>query len=128
VHQRPLTVQGPEGQDERVLVIVPRRADRAMHPPGGRYPLVVALHGRGEADKGPRRGVLGFSVDYRLPVAYGALFRGELRRADYGGFVREAHLEAVNAALARAPFAPPVVVAPYVPRGLLAEGGEEARA
>ncbi len=127
VHQRHLTVPGPDGAPQRVLVIVPRRADRAMHPPGARYPLVIALHGRGEAAKGVERGLLGWSVDYRLPIAYGALVRGMLRRADYGGFVRDAHLEAANAELARSPFRPPAVVTPYVPDGLLEPRAEEAR-
>ncbi|MBC7172968.1 MAG: esterase [Polyangiaceae bacterium] len=99
-----------------------------MNPPGGRYPIVVALHGRGEAAKGPERGLLGFSVDYRLPTAFGALARGELRRADYGGLVRDSHLEAANAELARTPFRPTAIVTPYVPLGLLEQGADEARA
>jgi hypothetical protein len=128
VHQRLLSLQGPDGSSQRVLVTVPRQPGYAMHPPGERYALVVALHGRGEARKGPDRGVLGWNVDYRLPVAYGALIRGQLRRADYGGFVRDAHLEAVNAELIRRPFEAPAVVTPYVPDGLLQPGAEEARA
>ncbi len=128
VHQRHLTVPGPDGAPQRVLVIVPRRADRAMSPPGARYALVVALHGLGEAQKAPERGLLGWSVDYHLPTAYGALARGVLRRADYGNSVNDAHLEAVNAELARAPFRPPAVVTPYVPPGLLRPGAGEARA
>jgi hypothetical protein len=128
VHQRYVAVRGPDGERQRVLVTLPRQPGRAMHPPGARYALVVALHGLGEARKGPDRGVLGFSVDYRLPTAYGALLRGTLRRADYGGFVRDAHLEAVNAELARQPFEAPAVVTPYVPPGLLQPGAEEARA
>lgn len=127
VHQRHVTVPGPDGEPQRVLVIIPRLADRSMNPPGARYPLVVALHGRREASKGVERGLLGFSVDYRLPTAYGALVRGSLRRADYGGFVRDAHLEAVNAELARSPFRPPAVITPYVPDGLLGPGDEEDR-
>ncbi len=128
VHQRPLSVPGPDGTPQRVLVTIPRQPGRAMHPQGARYAFVVALHGRGEARKGPERGVLGWNVDYRLPTAYGALLRGELRRADYGGFVRDAHLEAVNAELARQPFEAPAVVTPYVPDGLLEPGAEDARA
>jgi iron(III)-salmochelin esterase len=128
VHQRHVLVTGPDGEPQRVLVIVPRRADRAMHPEGARYSLLVALHGAAEAGKGPDRGLLGWSVDYRLPTAFGALARGSLRRADYGGFVRNGHLDAANAELARTPFQPPVVVTPYVPRGLLAAGAEAARA
>ncbi|HJL29804.1 MAG TPA: hypothetical protein RMI62_12085, partial [Polyangiaceae bacterium LLY-WYZ-15_(1-7)] len=115
VHHRLLRVEQWDGEAGRVLLTYPRREDYADHPPGERYPLVVALHGLGEARKGTRLGPLGWAVDYALPDAFAALGRGRLTRGDYGGMVTDAHLAAVNEALGRAPFRGVAVVAPYTP-------------
>jgi predicted esterase len=119
VLQRQLVIEAPWGR-ERVLVITPRRpADRA-HPEVERWPILVALHGRGEAVRGRDRGFLAWSIDYRLPDAFGALRRGHLTVSDFGGLVRPARLAAIRAELARRPFAGLAVVCPYTP-DLIAE-------
>jgi enterochelin esterase-like enzyme len=115
VHRRFVRLPGPDGELERVLVEFPRREDGREHPPGERYPVVVALHGRGEAVKGRARGFLGWDTDYELPAAYGALARGRLTSTDYRGFVRPSQLDAANARLASRPFRGVIVVMPYTP-------------
>jgi iron(III)-salmochelin esterase len=115
VHERRMRVEGPKGDTQRVSVIFPFRNDRKDHPEGERYPLVVALHGRGESKKGPVRGPRGWVLDYGLPSAFGAFARGQVTREDYRGMVDPAHLAAVNAALKARAFAGAMVVTPYVP-------------
>lgn len=113
VHYRRLELEGPFGT-QRVLVTFPRRGDRLEHPPRERYPVVIALHGRGEA-RDPERGHLGWANLYRLPDAFAALLRGRVTAADYNRFVRETHLAYVNASLRARPFTGVMVVTPYVP-------------
>lgn len=116
VHFRELLVPARSGTGhERVMVTWPRRADGADHPPGERLPILVALHGRGETRGGIDAGILGWIVDYELPAAFGALGRGRLRRSDLGGYVRDEHLAARNAALASRAFGGVLVVTPYTP-------------
>lgn len=128
VHFRQIHVRGPDGTDRRVLVTFPRRADGREHPPHERLPLVIALHGQGEARRGPERGFLGWVTDYHLPDAFAALGRGVLTEADFQGFARAEHLAARNAALRAQPFRGVCVVTPYTP-DLMADppGGEELR-
>ena len=114
VHYRRLDVESPWGT-QRVLVTFPRLGGHREHPPGERYPIVVALHGRGEAQQGPERGYLGWTTRYGLPDHFGALMRGRLYASDYRGYVREAHLDAVNASLRERPFRGLMVVTPYIP-------------
>jgi predicted esterase len=114
VHHDHLRVETPWGA-QRVLVMYPRLPQGALHPPDRRWSVLVALHGMGESRRGPERGFLGWSVDYHLPDAFGALARGRLAAEDYGGFVRGEHLAAVNASLARRPFGGLMVVCPYTP-------------
>ncbi|MBX3270941.1 MAG: esterase [Sandaracinaceae bacterium] len=114
VHYRRLTVATSFGE-RNVLVTYPRRRDRREHPPGERYPVVIALHGQAEALAGPRRGHLGWSFLYRLPTAMSAVLRGRLTRADYQGHVRDEHLAYVNATLRARPFRGVAVVTPYMP-------------
>lgn len=126
VHDRHIGVEGPWGDSQRVLATFPRRADGRLRPPEGRYPMVVALHGAGEAARGAQRGALGWNVDYRLPTAYGALARGRLEPPDYGGFVTGRHLEVVNAGLRAVPFTGVMTITPYTPN-LLDEPVDGAR-
>ena len=114
VHYRHLTVATSFGE-RRVLVTYPRREDRQPHPPGERYPIVIALHGQGEALAGPNRGHLGWVLDYRLPTTFSALLRGRLSRSDYLGHVGDEHLEWTNAALRQQEFRGVAVVTPYMP-------------
>lgn len=115
VHFRRLGVEGPGGESQLVNVVFPRRPDRAMAPPEGRYALVVALHDLRGAERGPMKGPMIWSVNFELAVAFGAFGRGQLDRRDYNGFVTTDHLDAVNASLASSPFLAPVVACPYVP-------------
>lgn len=115
VHHRRLSVDGPDGETQTVALIFPRRADRAMAPPEGRYALIVALHDLRGVERGPQRGAMVFSVNFTVPLTYGALERGRLTRRDFSGFVTDAHLELLNAELSNSSFLPPVIVAPYLP-------------
>ena len=123
VHYRHFRVDGPDGESQRLVASIPRRRDREMNPPGERYPMLIALHGRGEAAQGERRGFLGWTVDYELAPAFGAMQR-IVRRQDYGGLVRDEHLATINAELRAKPFVGMIVVTPYTP-DLLAEGTTE---
>lgn len=114
VHYRHLSVATAFGI-RRVLVTYPRRVDRRPHPPGERYPIVIALHGRTEALQGPNRGYRAWATTYGLTTSFAALQRGRLSRRDYRGHVRASHLEYVNATLRSAHFRGLAVVTPYVP-------------
>lgn len=114
VTSRELTLPGLEpGVTETVWVGWPAAAS-------GPLPVLVALHGAGEARRGRGRGHLGWPHDYRLERAFVALLGGRLARSDYGELVEAAHLRARNRALRSRAFAGLVVVAPYTPN-LLAE-------
>jgi hypothetical protein len=83
--------------------------------PGGRFPVLFALHGRGEANKGPVEGVMGWPRDYALLRAIERLCAPPLTVADYEGFVDDARLTETNASLASTPWKGLVVVCPYLP-------------
>lgn len=111
---------GPRGQvkaetwtlagDGRAVVIVP-----AWRAPDEELPMLLALHGRGEALKGPALGVMGWPKDYALLRAIDRLCAPPLTTEDFEGFVEPARIEGHNAALAARPFAGLVVVCPYSP-------------
>jgi hypothetical protein len=122
VHTRYFRVTAYNGRSHKALAMFPRRIDRQDHPDGERYPLVVALHGRGEARRGPGRGYLGWRLDYGLPDAFGALDQDVVTKLAYRDFVTSEHLAAVNAELDERPFGGAMVVTPYVPD--LASGTE----
>jgi pimeloyl-ACP methyl ester carboxylesterase len=114
VESRELILPGVEpGGSETVWVGWPRGAS-------GPLPVVVALHGAGEARLGRGRGHWGWPRDYELEEAFAALLAAPLSAAAYRGLVDEAHLAARNRALAARAFGGLVVVAPYTPN-LLAE-------
>ncbi|MGE0785803.1 MAG: alpha/beta hydrolase [Sandaracinaceae bacterium] len=114
VHYRRLDLDSPWGP-QRVLITFPRRGDRLEHPAGQRYPVVVALHGRGEALQGPERGYLGWASRYGLADAFRTLQRGRVQLNDYRRFVRPQHLVYLNWSLRRRPFQGVMVVTPYTP-------------
>src|SRR5690349_2453887 len=74
VHQRRIEIEAPWGRVP-VWVGFPRRRDRRESPPGHRYPVLIAIHGRGESHS-PARGAQGWSMLYDLPAAFGVLMRG----------------------------------------------------
>jgi len=94
----------------RAVVVVPswRRADEKL-------PVLFALHGRGEAQKGPAEGALGWPRDYALLRAIDRLCAPPLTGDDYEGFFDPARLADTNASLATRPFQGLIVVCPYLP-------------
>jgi acetyl esterase/lipase len=80
-----------------------------------RYPLLVALHGRGEALKPPLEGSMGWARDYALVRAIARLASPPLTPNDYEGFVEPGALTLANESLSRAPFGGLVVVCPHLP-------------
>ncbi len=117
VESREIRLPSPWGE-ARVLVTHARH--RHAPAPTTRLPIVVALHGAGEARRGPERGYLGWTADYHLADAFGALGRGRLTAGDYGDMVRPEHLAARNRALRAQPFRDLIVVTPYT-RDLMGE-------
>jgi hypothetical protein len=82
---------------------------------GARFPMVVALHGRGEALKGPDRGAFGWPEDYALARAIQRICSPPLTLEDYEGFAEPAQLAKINAELAARPYAGLIVACPYLP-------------
>ncbi|HXX68037.1 MAG TPA: alpha/beta hydrolase-fold protein [Polyangiaceae bacterium] len=80
-----------------------------------RFPLVVALHGRGEALKDPAEGAMGWPRDYAMVRAIDRLRAPPLTRADFESFVDDARLAQTNASLKQAPFRGVVVACPWMP-------------
>jgi hypothetical protein len=103
--------RGPNGE---AVVIVPADGDGAA-PSSGRWPLVVALHGRGEALKPPRDGAMGWARDYALLRQISRVNNPPLGEDDVEGFVDQDRLDWYNRELAQRPFQGLVVLCPYVP-------------
>jgi hypothetical protein len=80
-----------------------------------RFPVVVALHGRGESVKAPAEGAMGWPRDYALVRAVDRLRAPPLRDADYEGFVDPARMAEANASLAARPFGGLIVACPWLP-------------
>ena len=103
--------RGPNGE---AVVILPSGGDRGASS-YGRWPLVVALHGRGEALKPPRDGAMGWVRDYGLVRRF--LASTTLRSArtmSRGSSIRTGSIT-YNRQLAQRPFRGLVVLCPYVP-------------
>ena len=94
----------------RAVVLVPSWAG-----PDDRFPVVVALHGRGEALKAPSEGALGWPRDYALVRAFDRMRAPPLRDADYEGLVEPGRMADTNAALATHAFGGLIVVCPWLP-------------
>jgi iron(III)-salmochelin esterase len=99
-----------EGMCTEVAIVVPSWAD-----PSGRFPILVALHGRGEAVKPPRVGALGWANDYGMLHAIERLCAPPLTDADYQGLSDPVRLATANKDLETRPFRGLVVVCPHVP-------------
>jgi hypothetical protein len=80
-----------------------------------RWPLVVALHGRGEALKSPPDGAMGWIHDYGLDHAITRVSNPPLGEDDVQGFVDPERLATYNRWLGARPFGGLVVVCPYLP-------------
>jgi enterochelin esterase-like enzyme len=96
------------GADRAVVLVPPAK-------PGQRFPVLVALHGRGEATRGAEAGAYGWVRDYRLPAQLDALGRGTLTKADFQSFVASARLDTMNASLATLPYEGLIIVCPHTP-------------
>jgi iron(III)-salmochelin esterase len=87
-------------------------------PPSGprdKFPVLVALHGRGEARKGPVLGALGWPRDYALTRAIKRLGAPPLTTEDFEGFVEPKRLAEHNKKLGTNPYKGLVVLCPYLP-------------
>ena len=82
---------------------------------GAGFPLLVALHGLGEAQKGREPGSWGWIRDYHLDRAMVRIRQGELTSADFQGFVDPKRLSRINRSLRKRPFRGVVVACPYTP-------------
>lgn len=80
-----------------------------------RLPVLVALHGLGEARKGLEGGAWGWVRDYGLAVAMERLRRPPLTAADFQGIYDAARVARINASLAERPFRGLLVACPYTP-------------
>ena len=114
---RELTWDYPESElgVMRVVISVPE------HAPSERLPVLVALHGRGEALKGPEAGARGWIDDYWLATMVERLHRPPLTLEDFRGFADEQRLSRLNASLAQKPYQGLIVVCPYTPDTLPAD-------
>jgi iron(III)-salmochelin esterase len=95
---------------EKALVILPR-----WGRPGEKFPVLVALHGRGESVRGVDAGARGWVRDYGIDRTIARLRSPPLTRDDFMGFVDDARLSRINASLLERPFRGLVVVCPWVP-------------
>jgi acetyl esterase/lipase len=94
----------------RVVVVVP-----SWGGADAKFPVVVALHGRGESTKTPAEGAMGWPRDYAMVRAFDRLRAPPLREKDYEGFVEPARMAATNASLAATPFGGVIVACPWLP-------------
>jgi hypothetical protein len=82
---------------------------------GERFPVLVALHGRGEAVRGVAVGARAWVSDYELGRTISRLRSPPLTRRDFQGFIAEERLARINASLEQRPFRGLVVACPWVP-------------
>jgi hypothetical protein len=101
---------GGSGGPQKALVIWP-----TWGAAGERFPLLVALHGRGESNHGLDVGAWGWVRDYWLDRTMARLRRPPLDRAALLGITSDEHLARLNGALAKQPFRGLVVACPYTP-------------
>jgi iron(III)-salmochelin esterase len=94
----------------RAAIVVP-----AWGGPDARYPVVMALHGRGESMKAPAEGAMGWPRDYALVGAFARVCAPPLSPEDLLGMVDPARLARENAELEARPFRGVIVACPYLP-------------
>jgi len=94
----------------RAVIVVP-----AWGGADARFPVLVALHGRGEARKPPAEGALGWPRDYALVRAISRVAAPPLTAADFEGFVDAPRLGTLNQRLHDRPFGGLIVACPYLP-------------
>lgn len=91
------------------------QAEHAVISKQGQGQVLVALHGRGEVDKGLQGGARGWRDDYALDRAIVRAGAPPLTRDDFLGFVSESRLQALNASLEAHPFVGLAVACPWAP-------------
>lgn len=96
------------GPSDRALVVYPEGAT-------GKLPVLIALHGRGEAVRGAEAGAYGWWRDYRLSGALAAMKRGRIVAEDLQGHVDLGRVPTLNRSLAARPYRGLVVVCPHAP-------------
>jgi hypothetical protein len=84
--------------------------------------VLIAMHGKGEAVRGPEVGAYGWLRDYKLSNAVAALRRGKLDNKDFLGFSLPERLAALNASLVQRPYRGVIVVCPHTPNILATPG------
>jgi iron(III)-salmochelin esterase len=94
----------------QVVVSIPRRASADI-----KLPVLVTMHGRGEAFKGPARGARGWVDDYWMPRAIDRISHPPLTPADLLRLADPIRLQRLNEALAQKPYRGLIVVCPYTP-------------
>jgi hypothetical protein len=83
--------------------------------PKERFPVLVALHGRGETRKGPDRWSRGWLDDYALGRAIERLGSPPLEPKDLESLVTKERLTTLNRALVETPYQGLVIACPYMP-------------
>ncbi len=91
------------------------QAEHAVISKQGQGQVLVALHGRGEVDKGLQGGARGWRDDYALDRAIVRAAAPPLTPDDFLGFVNDSRLGALNASLAAHPFVGLAVACPWAP-------------
>jgi iron(III)-salmochelin esterase len=99
-----------QGGPAEVLVLIPR-----VRAPGAKFPLLLPLHGRGEAVKGPKRGARGWAEDYQLLAALDRIRKPPITDADYQGFSEAKRLAELNAELSQRPHQGLAIACAYLP-------------
>ena len=93
-----------------------------------RLPVLVAMHGLGESEKGPERGARGWTDDYALDRALGRLAEPPLAASDLEKLASAARLATLNESLAAHPYRGLVIVTPYTPNILAGDRSLDAAA
>jgi iron(III)-salmochelin esterase len=115
---------GPDAPDgQRAFLLEPWGASDA--PPPASRPLLVALHGRGETERGLDVGANAWPNDYELDKLHRRLLTPPLTAHDLLDMTNDERLAKLNASLAAKPYAGIACACPYTPR-LLDESGKGA--
>jgi predicted esterase len=101
-------------QGERAMILAPWPEAGPPPDPAAR-PILVALHGRGEAGKGLDVGAGAWPVEYQLDRLHKRLLAPPLRAADLLDMTNDARLARLNASLAAAPYRGIAVAGPATP-------------
>ncbi len=121
----PVGPDTPEG--EEALLLDPWGGGAAPEP--AQRPLLVALHGRGEAGKGLAVGANAWANEYQLDRLHRRLLTPPLTSRDLLDMTNAERLAKLNASLAAAPYRGIAVAGPYTPQllpKLRAESGSTA--